>query len=639
MISVKTGNITSEQPNPDYAAWLVRDQALLGYLFSSLTRDALMGVTTATTSAAAWSDLQEMYAPRMRARSVNTRITLANTKKGTTSMAEYFSKIKCYADELASSGQTLTDEEFVAYVLAGLDEEFYNPLVSSIVARAEPISPQELYSQMLLSYELRVDKQSGGSYSSANTSSRGRGAPWSPRGMPNSGHDRGCSHGNGHRSPTPPSRGGFNTNNSNNSFWCTAPTDSTGGPNRPRSQVCLKVGHTVNICWYRFDQDFIPDSRVAAMASSSNGADPNWYLDSGVTDHITGELEKLTMHERYHWTDQIRAANGAGMDIVHVGKSVLPTITHPLHLNHVLHVPNTHKQLISIHRFNLDNNTFIELHPFFFLIEDQVTRKVLLRGPCRGGRYPLPQLSSPTQKLILSAIKSSSERWHCRLGHPALDIVLHVIRDNNLSCYGFASSESVCDACLRAKAHQLPYPRSFSQSTAPLELIFSDVWGLAIDSFDNKKFYVSFIDDFSKFIWIYLLRRKSEVFQFFQEFQSLVERMFHQKILAVQTDWGGEYERLNSFFRTIGVSHHVSCPHAHQQNGATERKHRHIVEMGLALLANASMPLKFWDQAFLTTTHLINRTPTKILDHDTSLHRLLGATPDYSNLCVFGCAC
>jgi hypothetical protein len=134
----------------------------------------------------------------------------------------------------------------------------------------------------------------------------------------------------------------------------------------------------VNICWYCFDEDFIPDSRVTAMASSSNGANPNWYLDSGATDHITGELEKLTMHERYHGTDQIRAANGAGMDIVHVGKSVLPTITRPLHLNHVLHVPNTHKQLISIHRFNLDNNTFIELHPFFFLIEDQVTRKVLL---------------------------------------------------------------------------------------------------------------------------------------------------------------------------------------------------------------------------------------------------------------------
>jgi hypothetical protein len=78
---------------------------------------------------------------------------------------------------------------------------------------------------------------------------------------------------------------------------------------------------------------------------------------------------------------------------------------------------------------------------------------------------------------------------------------------------------------------------------------------------------------------------------------------------------------------------------AHQQNGAAEQKHRHIVKMGLALLANASMPLKYWDQAFLTATHLINRLPSKRIAYDTPLHRLLGTTPDYSTLRVFGCAC
>jgi hypothetical protein len=67
--------------------------------------------------------------------------------------------------------------------------------------------------------------------------------------------------------------------------------------------------------------------------------------------------------------------------------------------------------------------------------------------------------------------------------------------------------------------------------------------------------------------------------------------MFNRKIIAVQSDWGGEYECLNSFFRTLGIIHLVSCPHAHQQNDAAERKHRHIVEMGLTLLAHATMPL------------------------------------------------
>jgi histone deacetylase 1/2 len=150
---------------------------------------------------------------------------------------------------------------------------------------------------------------------------------------------------------------------------------------------------------------------------------------------------------------------------------------------------------------------------------------------------------------------------------------------------------------------------------------------------------VSFIDDHSKYTWIYLLRQKSDVFAVFHEFQDLVERKFDKKILSMQTDWGGEYERLNSFFQRIGIAHRVSCPHAHQQNGAAKRKHRHIVEVGLALLANTSMPLNFWDEAFLTTTRLINLLPSKVVNYKTPTELLLNETPDYSSLRVFGCAC
>jgi len=83
----------------------------------------------------------------------------------------------------------------------------------------------------------------------------------------------------------------------------------------------------------------------------------------------------------------------------------------------------------------------------------------------------------------------------------------------------------------------------------------------------------------------------------------------------------------------------VSCPHAHQQNGVAERKHRHIVEVGLALLANASMPLKLWDEAVLTATYLINILPSKVIDFDTPSERLFKEKPDYKSLRVFGYAC
>jgi hypothetical protein len=154
MIPVKMGDTTTDTLNPDYIAWMTRDQTLLGYLLSSVTRDVLMGLTMIKTSVAAWSILEEIFAPRTHARSINTRIGLATTKKHTSMMVEYFSKMKTYS-------QPLGDEEFVAYILMGLVEEFYNPLVSSIVTRVELISRAELYAQML-SYEQQVDKQSRG---------------------------------------------------------------------------------------------------------------------------------------------------------------------------------------------------------------------------------------------------------------------------------------------------------------------------------------------------------------------------------------------------------------------------------------------------------------------------------------------
>jgi hypothetical protein len=91
------------------------------------------------------------------------------------------------------------------------------------------------------------------------------------------------------------------------------------------------------------------------------------------------------------------------------------------------------------------------------------------------------------------------------------------------------------------QTHQLPYSISSSRSSTSLELVFSDVWGPAIDSVGQKKYYVSFIDGYSKFTWIYLLHHKYKVSKYFLEFQSLVERMLGHKIISVQSDWGGKY--------------------------------------------------------------------------------------------------
>jgi transposase InsO family protein len=107
----------------------------------------------------------------------------------------------------------------------------------------------------------------------------------------------------------------------------------------------------------------------------------------------------------------------------------------------------------------------------------------------------------------------------------------------------------------------------------------------------------------------------------------------------MQKDWGDEYQKLHTFFIRVGITHHVSYPYAHQQNGSAERKYRHIVKVGLALFAHASMPIKFWEDAFLAAAYLINRTPSRVIQFQTPLERLLHIKPDYSSLRIFGCAC
>jgi hypothetical protein len=188
----------------------------------------------------------------------------------------------------------------------------------------------------------------------------------------------------------------------------------------------------------------VPDPRhVAAAAINSYMVDPNWYTDSGATDHITGELEKLALWEKYHGDEQIHTAKGAGMDNCHVGETTIHTQHRDLKLKNILHVPQATKNLAFVHRFTTHNNVFLEFHPYFFLIKDRTTRRLLLRGRCHKGLYPLP---TSFARQALGVSKSSFHKWHSRLGHLAVPIVQKVISLYNLPCNSEVNKDSVCDS-------------------------------------------------------------------------------------------------------------------------------------------------------------------------------------------------
>jgi hypothetical protein len=120
-----------------------------------------------------------------------------------------------------------------------------------------------------------------------------------------------------------------------------------------------------------------------------------------------------------------------------------------------------------------------------------------------------------------------------------------------------------------------------------------------------------------------------------------MENLLSCKIKQIQTDGGGEYtiHPFKQFLATHGIHHRITCPHTSQQNGIAERKHRHVIETGLALLAQSHLPPKFWVEACLTAVYLINRMPSHTLQNLTLYTNLFKAEPSYSELRVFGCAC
>lgn len=129
-------------------------------------------------------------------------------------------------------------------------------------------------------------------------------------------------------------------------------------------------------------------------------------------------------------------------------------------------------------------------------------------------------------------------------------------------------------------------------SSKPLELIYSDVWGPTITSSDEYRFYVIFIDHFTRYVWLYPFKHKSDVKDTFILFKNIIEKFFQLPIISVYSDNGGEYIALQSFFRANGISHFTSH-HTPEHNGLAERRHGHIVQTGRTLLHHANLPLKY----------------------------------------------
>ena len=253
-------------------------------------------------------------------------------------------------------------------------------------------------------------------------------------------------------------------------------------------------------------------------------------------------------------------------------------------------------------------------------------------------------LKIPQQKACLNIIESgipengncSEDVWHHRLGHPS-DKVLQYISDTHP--YVCFKQNTVCDTCHYAKQHKLPFLHSNNRSNNIFDMIHVDIWGpFASPSIHGHRFFLTVVDDHSRYTWIFLMRHKSETRTTLSNFINLINNQFGIKIKVIRSDNGNEFA-YHDLYNSFGIIHQTSCIETPQQNYVVERKHQHIFNVTRSLIFQSKIPEIYWSFAVIHVVHLINRIPSIVLGKKSLYELVYKELPDLQNLKVFGSLC
>ena len=193
-----------------------------------------------------------------------------------------------------------------------------------------------------------------------------------------------------------------------------------------------------------------------------------WYPGSGATHHITNDSQAMMDPTLYQGTEKLQIGNGSGLFIHSTGSSAIPSHSHSLKLQNILHVLNIKKNLLSIYWLTNDNYVYVEFHADHCIIKEEGNGRPLLKGTVRDGLYLLNRFNNPPVAFV--AEKVAMELWHQRLEHPHLKILHRIIATHGLPTLVY-NKNSFFDAWLSSKSHKLPYAKSKNQTSIPLELI------------------------------------------------------------------------------------------------------------------------------------------------------------------------
>ena len=456
------------------------------------------------------------------------------------------------------------------------------------------------------------------------------------------------------------------------------PRRKTNGSKKPNDRYCdfcKKPGHPTNKCWLylkdildgKVDLNQISkDKQVettadkekektsnekkfnvgAIMLSSLNDddLDPNkYYLDTGAANHVfnstAGSIEMINQLSLVRsWDNSQTAING-------IGVFKLKTETDcELTLNNVLVKATGAANFISYSKLDKTRLFRIEGEDGQLKVIVKNTNDILMVGNLmENGLYELDL--KPIVDVRINAIQISNtvpaeialRYWHKILAHRGFDKLISI--KHALGIKGKLKKRLICDTCTMTKATKIKFDRSLSIADEPFDLVHTDLSGIVrIANPDGFNYFLIFVDDNTRYIFVFLLSRKFQVVSCYKQFVNWIKVQFNKSIKNLRSDNGTEFvnKLMKSEVTEAGTNHHLTCHGNPQQNARSERPMRTIEEAARALMLEANIHIKFWPYAILFAVFILNALPHDGIDGEIPYYRLFKRLPRYKQILKFG---
>ena len=429
---------------------------------------------------------------------------------------------------------------------------------------------------------------------------------------------------------------------------------------------CGKDNHQVPRCWKKYphlrpnrsggrqtglaakstrqiESDNDSSAEICLMTVSDNvsrAVRTNWIIDSGCTSHICNDRH---MFSDMHVSDSFMIEIGDKSGVKAIGRGSIQLVLlingkpRKAVIKDVAYAPTMAFNMLSVRVMNRDGKRTVFEENRCYVGKGG---KFIAEGEIRDDLYCLKTSSQPCSAPSHTALVADMNLWHERLAHVHVDGIRNMVCNGVVEGINLSPTKHLvrCKGCVYGKASRAPIPKSPGErAKGILELVHTDVCGpFPEEPLGGSLYIVSFVDDHSRYAWIYGIDSKWDVFPTFKKWLASAENLHRRKLRVVtsgkqlrkwigegrpdqtshegglkvlQSDNGGEYlsGQMKSFVERHGITHRLTAPGNPHQNGVAERINRTLVELVRSMLHQKGLPKHFWAEALAVAVHVRNR--------------------------------